>query len=81
MAVIILYRVKVNLDLMQDNGIKITKNMYDKYKDFIYTESIYRASLIRSYYGSEYVDVKEAEVTVDWVDMNWTEISGVASLK
>lgn len=81
MAIITLYKIKVNLEALEATGMKITKSMYNKYKDPVYTESIYRASLIRSYYGSEYVDVKEAEVAVDWVDMNWTEISGVASLK
>lgn len=79
MAVITLYKVKVDLDALEAAGMKITKNMCNKYKDPIYTESIHRASLIRLYYGDKFVHTQEAEVTVDWKPVDWSEMEGMVS--
>lgn len=77
MAVITLYKVTVDLDALEHMGMKVTKSMYNKYKDPVYTESMHRAFLIRLYYGSDFVDVKETEVAVEWEQMDWSKTNGM----
>ena len=77
MAVVKLYKIKVDLvSYARDRNFEYVKTTQEKYKNPIYSPSLVRASMLRSQYGSEYVDVQYTEIDDSaWEKVDWEKLN------
>lgn len=55
-----------------DHDVTITKGVRTKYLDrWIYSNTVYTASIARSRYGDYYVDVEQVEIDTEWEPVDW----------
>ena len=78
MAVIKLYKYSVDTDLYEsDCDVFVREAIHSRYRNPLYTTSLYQVATVRDKYGDDYVDVYEAEIDIDWEPVDWTKINEV----
>lgn len=75
MAVVKLYKYKVDTEAYEDMGAVVSQAVHTRYRNPLYTTELYPISCVRARYGDDYVDVWEAEIEVDWKPVDWKKLN------
>lgn len=66
MAVITLYKYKVDTEAYEDSGATVSESVHTRYRNPLYTANLYPVTCLVARYGADYVDVWKLEVDGEW---------------